>query len=312
MKKWITLGLLAAFLLMLPACGLDDLRIPIPETEPSLQTQPQPEKTEATAPEKSAYELSLEQDWVRPETAFLYDCIWHSELGYEMKLYYEPGQLYDGYVCFYEPDGSGDYASTYIGNWLYADGILTLVLENYDPEHPGLQGDFPVLADPYGERTMRLFATEAGTELPWFVGKGYDELTVMHYASEDPYTYALSEGWCVPELWELANTGWLSYNGYFLELMEDGAPGDNGGTAVIYNVDANGAYTKSYSGSWSYSDGQLHLCLVPAFGDGYFVDDSFPVLMLDGDLWIGRNEYGIGLPHFYADQLIDILEQPVG
>ena len=36
------------------------------------------------------------------------------------------------------------------------------------------------------------------------------------------------------------------------------------------------------------------------------------VLMLDGELWIGRNEYGIGLPHFYADTLADVLNQPKG
>ena len=52
--------------------------------------------------------------------------------------------------------------------------------------------------------------------------------------------------------------------------------------------------------------------LVPEFGDGTFVDDSFPVLMLDSYLWIGRNDDGIALPHFHADQLEDILDQPKG
>jgi hypothetical protein len=81
---------------------------------------------------------------------------------------------------------------------------------------------------------------------------------------------------------------------------------------VLYDVGENGAYTKSYNGSWTYENGMLHLSLVPLSDDGYFVDDSFPVLMQDGYLWIGRNAYGTGLPHFYADQQIDILEQPKG
>ena len=46
----------------------------------------------------------------------------------------------------------------------------------------------------------------------------------------------------------------------------------------------------------------LQLSLVPEFEDGYLNDDSFPVLMLDGELWIGRNECGNALPHFYDDQ----------
>jgi hypothetical protein len=42
------------------------------------------------------------------------------------------------------------------------------------------------------------------------------------------------------------------------------------------------------------------------------VDDSFPVLMLDGILWIGQNENGLGLPCFNEDQSMDMLEQPKG
>jgi hypothetical protein len=130
--------------------------------------------------------------------------------------------------------------------------------------------------------------------------------------SISPFDYALSQGWQIPELWELADTFWLSDSDYALELMDDSVSGDNGGWAVLYDVGENGAYTKSYNGSWTYEDGMLHLSLVPLSDDGYFVDDSFPVLMQDGYLWIGRNAYGTGLPHFYADQQIDILEQPKG
>ena len=127
----------------------------------------------------------------------------------------------------------------------------------------------------------------------------------------DPYTYAISQGWRLPELWELVNTNWSSYMGYAIDLMDDSVPGDNGGRATVYDVAESGAYTKSYSGSWWYEDGMLHLSLVPV-GNGYLVDDSFPVLMLDGQLWIGRNSSDMGLPHFGADTDEDVLIQPKG
>ena len=128
-------------------------------------------------------------------------------------------------------------------------------------------------------------------------------------SGEDPYVYAISQVWRLPELWELMNTGWSSWLGYAMDLMDNSVPGDNGGWATIYDVNENGAYTESYTGSWSYADGMLYLSLVPK-SNGYLVDDSFPVLMLDGQLWIGRNEYGMGLPHFYADTIADVLDQP--
>ena len=127
----------------------------------------------------------------------------------------------------------------------------------------------------------------------------------------DPYTYAISQGWRLPELGELVNTNWSSYIGYAIDLMDDSVPGDNGGRATIYDTDEIGAYTVSYTGSWWYEDGMLHLSLVPV-GNGYLVDDTFPVLMLDGQLWIGRNSNGIGLPHFDTDTDEDILIQPKG
>ena len=130
--------------------------------------------------------------------------------------------------------------------------------------------------------------------------------------SESPYDYALSEGWQVPELSELMDTFWLSWSGYALELADDSVPGDNGGWAKLYDVDEIGAYTESYSGYWQYEDGLLYLSLVPANGNGVFVDDSFPVMMLDGELRIGRSANGTGLPHFNSDMLMDTLEQPKG
>jgi hypothetical protein len=60
------------------------------------------------------------------------------------------------------------------------------------------------------------------------------------------------------------------------------------------------------------ADGMLHLTLIPKSGDATFVDASFPVLILDGYLWIGRNDDGIALPYFHADQQADTLKQPKG
>ncbi len=130
--------------------------------------------------------------------------------------------------------------------------------------------------------------------------------------TESSYDYAQSEGWQVPELSELIDTFWLSWSGYALELADDSVPGDNGGWAKFYDVDEIGAYTESYSGYWQYEYGLLHLSLVPANGNGVFVDDSFPVLMLDGELRIGRTSDGTGLPHFSSDMLMDTLQQPKG
>lgn len=127
----------------------------------------------------------------------------------------------------------------------------------------------------------------------------------------DPYTYAISQGWRLPELWELVDSNWQSDIGYALEFRDGSVPGDNGGWATVYDVSEIGAYIQSYSGSWQYEDGLLYLSLVPV-SNGYLVDDSFPVLMLDGELWIGRSSSGIGLPHFYADTVEDVLIQPKG
>ena len=133
------------------------------------------------------------------------------------------------------------------------------------------------------------------------------------YTGEDPYADALSQGWRAPELSELADTFWLSWlNCYALELMEDHDPANDGGWAMLYDMGAEGEYTLCHTGNWQYTDGQLRLTLDPVSGSGTFVDDSFPVLMLDGELRIERSSSGIGLPHFYADTLADVLTQPEG
>jgi len=132
------------------------------------------------------------------------------------------------------------------------------------------------------------------------------------YNEEDPYAYAVSQDWREPELSQLMDTFWLSWSGYALELADDSVPGDNGGWAKLYDVDEIGAYTESYSGYWQYEDGLLYLSLVPAKENGVLVDDSFPVLMLDGELRIGRTSNGTGLPHFLSDTLMDTLQQPKG
>ena len=145
---------------------------------------------------------------------------------------------------------------------------------------------------------------------------GYYGALMMDFtpiSEKTAYENAISQGWYVPELAELMGTEWLSQmNFYAMDLMDNSVPGDNGGWVTIYDQNMIGAYTQSYSGSWDYADGMLHLSLVPEFEDGYLVDDSFPVLMLEGELWIGRNEDGIGLPHFFENQQEDTLEQPKG
>lgn len=144
---------------------------------------------------------------------------------------------------------------------------------------------------------------------------GYSGALVMDFSplsEKTPYEVYQTQGWRLPELSELTDTFWLSFDSYALELNEDSVPGDNGGWAAIYDVDEIGAYTRSYTGSWWYEQDQLHLSLIPESEDGCLVDESFPVLMLDGQLWIGRNDNGSALPHFQENQIMDVLEQPKG
>ena len=261
--------------------------------------------------EKTAYDNAVDYGWTVPDASFLKDHLFRSDYGYELSLVYMPGEIYDGDAWIYEDDGYGVYETAYQGQWRYEEGKLYLDMECYTDGALLIQDAFPVLVDPYGDGWLGIFRTEDGVGLPQFFGDmEYDELLEIDI-SEDPYDYALNQGWRLPELWELLNTEWQSSN-YAMDLMDDAVPDDNSGNAIIYDIDEIGAYTTSYTGTWNYEDGQLHLLLVPEYGDGIFVDDSFPVLMRDGELWIGRNEYGTGLPHFYEDQLADVLIQPMG
>lgn len=267
------------------------------------------------APESeiTSYQNALRNGWFVPDESFLTNHHWRSDWGYELELEYYPGEMFDGYAYIFEDDGTGVFVSSYEGNWRYQDGLLHLDMVNFDDRSQVIRNSFPILQDPFGEGWLEIFSAADGSFFPYLCEDlDSDELMLISSGPLDPYEYALSQGWRLPELWELTDTFWLSVGHYAIELMDNNVPGDNDGWATVYDVGEIGEYILSYKGSWNYEDGMLHLSLVPEREDGYFVDDSFPVLMLDGELWIGRNEYGNALPHFYDDQLADTLEQPKG
>jgi hypothetical protein len=267
--------------------------------------------------EKTAYQHALDYGWVVPGEDFLRNHFWQSSCwDYRFELYYAPGEIYDGEAFLWEvdytdEDGYSYYAVTYQGHWSYNGGKLLLKLTGIDGDV--IEEEFPVLTDPDGYDWLGIYCTEEGAYLPPFEGlMTYDELEPIGSDAISAYDYAISQGWQLPTLEALINSEWVSDCGYAMDLMEDGVPGDNAGQVTIYDANEDGAYTVSYTGSWAFEDGMLHLLLTPKNADGYFIDDSFPILMLDGSLWIGLNEYGIGLPHFYEDMLADVLTQPKG
>ena len=266
--------------------------------------------------EKTAYDRAVDYGWTVPDETFRTDHFWHSDYGYELELRYNPGQLYDGEAFIYSNKGYyGLYILAYEGYWSYANGFLTLKMDHADDIPVGFEESFPILLDPFSKGYLGLFRTEDGVGIPQFEDYiEYDELWPISNGPLTPYKEALWQGWVEPKLDELMNTGWRSETicTYAIDLMDDSVPGDNGGNVTVYDVDEDGAYTQSYSGSWDYADGMLHLTLIPKSGDGTFVDASFPVLILDGYLWIGRNDDGIALPYFHADQQADTLKQPKG
>lgn len=263
--------------------------------------------------EKTAYSQRLKDGWIVPDETFRADHYFHSDSHYGLELTYNPGELYDGEAAIYEPDASGNYTMAYRGYWRYAEGKLHLDMVSDFDSSIGFRGDFPILLSPYGEGYFGIFRTEDGLGLPQFYDDMQaDEVLDMGGGPISPYDYAIFQGWCAPELWELMDSIWISQNAYALDLMDDSVPDDNGGIAMIYEIGEGGEYTASYAGSWQYADSMLHLSLSPQHSDGYMVDAAFPVLMLDGELWIGRTADGLGLPHFYQDQLADILTPAVG
>lgn len=208
----------------------------------------------------------------------------------------------------------------------YTDEMCNEVLDTYVAYHSESGEPILLLATTAESVSVSVVITDSeGRGVSWepyweivepIPEDGYNGHLVMYFTptpEKTPYERAVQNGWYVPELWELAGTEWKSQLcDYAMDLNEDAVPGDNGGWVAIYDVDEIGAYTQSYAGAWDYADGMLHLSLVPEFEDGVFVDASFPVLMHDGILWIGTNADGMGLPHFYAGQPEDTLEQPKG
>lgn len=263
--------------------------------------------------ERTAYSICLEEGWTVPDDFFLTDHYFHSDYAYGLELLYYPGDAYDGDANIYEPDASGNYTMAYSGHWRYTDGKLHLDMVSDFDSSIGFRGDFPILLSPDSQAYLRIFRTEDGVGLPQFYEEmPADEVLDLGSGPLSPYDYAVSQGWEVPEFGQLMNSAYNSQNGYALDLMEDEIPGDNGGAALIYEVGETGAYTQSYSGFWQYTDGRLHLSLLPLHSDALPVEDTFPVLTLDGALWIGRSESGLGLPYFYQDQLADTLTPVAG
>ena len=195
---------------------------------------------------------------------------------------------------------------TYSGSWRYADGKLHLDMVSDFDSSIGFRGDFPILLSPYGEDYPCIFRTEEGIGLPQFYDEmWFDEVLDTGNAPLSPYEYALFHGWRIPEPQELTDTIRSSESGYVLDLMSSGV-------AMIYEVGEGGEYSASYSGSWEYADGMLHLNLLSQQGDGTPIEGSFPVLILDLALWIGRTESGLSLPYFSEDQQSDILTLVAG
>lgn len=259
----------------------------------------------------NAYEDASAQGWFAPETeAFQTYHYWRSDYRYLLELNYEPDGMYDGRLWLYDYCGMSElvgeeFSANYNGYWYYRNGVLHLDLDDY--VFNKIPVELSVLTNTEDASNIVIFCAEDSTGLPQFrENMKYDVLKTRASDAMSFYDYALYEGWRLPELHELNNTGWQSDLGYYLELKDDAVPGDNNGNAALYDVSENGAFTLTYTGAWSYADGMLHLLLVPQ-NNGQFIDDNFPVLMLDGQLMICLNEYGNGLPNFTVETMADVL-----
>lgn len=261
--------------------------------------------------EKTGYDFHVEQGWYTPDPMALDGGCWQSDYGYVLELSYEPGQFYDGTAMIYDIEYDGTYLPGYSGNWVINRGNLELTLVHVDDDSITVSCALPVLADPYGGFWLGLGAPVEGA-FPYFTQYAdFDELVPTQDDSQSPYDHYRTQGWRPPELEELTDTFWLSYENYALKLADDSVPGNSGGWATLYDVGAVGEYTESHTGAWDYEDSMLHLSLVP-LDNGVMVDETFPVLTLDGELWIFRSESGLGLPHFSEETMLDVLLQPRG
>lgn len=263
--------------------------------------------------EKTPYAAGLDAGWTAPDEAFLTNHYFHSEYGYGLELLYAPGDGYDGTAAIYEPGESGAYEMTYSGYWQLAASKLLLDMSADSDSSIRFREAFPILQSPDDDENWCIFRTEEGAGLPQFYeDMSADEVVDFHSGPLSPYEYARFQGWEIPDMDDLMGSFRFSDSGYTLELTDDAAPNDGTGTVSICDVGEDGAYTQSYSGTWNYADGMLHLSLVPLHSSGSLIDDSFPVLVLDEALWIGRNDDGLGMPHFYPEQMADILTPIAG
>ena len=262
--------------------------------------------------EKTMYERYLADGWVLPGEDFLTYHYLSSDSGYDLELYYSPEDNFAGFAHIYENDGYGEVTLTYSGKWALEDGNLRLDMVHEENSSRVIQDVFSVLTDAYGAGFLCVFRTEEGTGLPQFAdAMEYDELTPSGDALYS-YEYALYQGWQPPLIDELINSSWISSYNYMLHLTDDLVPGDQAGEAFIYELGEDREYIKSHAGSWQYEDGMIHLFLVPENDNGVFVNDSYPVLTMNEELWIGRSENGLVLPHFPLDLDRDVLIKSVG
>ena len=268
-------------------------------------------------PEYSFTERRMDAGWYTPDPVSLDATVWESDEGYALEFYYDPGKMYDGSADIYSIQEDGSYEVIYYGNWVMNGTNLELNLSSVSDEADTIQDSFPMLMEPEYGTWIWVSEGAGGKRLPFhWAEEGGTELKKLGATAEgSAYDACAAEGWYKPELYQLMDTFWLSDCGYALELTDNYVPNDYEGNAALYDVGSIGEYTESYTGSWKYEYGYIHLSLVPLHGDGWLVDDTFPVLMdPSGEerLFIGRNENGTGLPHFPSDLQGDKLEQPKG
>jgi hypothetical protein len=180
-----------------------------------------------------------------------------------------------------------------------------------------------ILADYNDNSTLSVVVTDStGAGVIWYptLGQtealpeggptGYQVADFTPMSEKSEYELYQRNGWHSPAADELMDSFWLSDYGWGLELLSDSEE-----SALLYCVDAEGAYTITHVGSWTMEDDQLLLELSPMQPDGAPVSGAFPVLLDpwgDGWLWFGRSEDGSALPGFPKDLPFDELIRPDG